>query len=131
MERMTDLASLFAQYKDLPVDAQKRAGQSTAAAMGSTHEAFIDMILALLKKEAINPYDPESLLNHDVYERLSDAEKSKVDRALPNICDQLRRIVEFRLSKETPDRSAELQTMIEYLWQMKQRIEEQHDVLKF
>ena len=125
-----DFSSLYAKHKDLSLDAQKKAGQAVAGKMGDEHESFLKKVLTLLDKKEINPYDPESILKKNVYDDLDDEWKMKVDRALPNICDQLRLIVEFRLSKQTPDSSPQLQSMIEYLWQMKQKIEEHYDVFK-
>ena len=128
---MTDFTSLYAKHKNLSEEAQKKAGKSTAAKMPDEHEAFMKKILQMLDKKEIDPRDPQSFLKKGAYEDLDDEWKTKVDRTLPNLADLLRIIVEFRVSKETPDESPELQTMIEHLWQMKQRIEEYYDVFKF
>ncbi len=127
---MTDFNSLYAKHKDLSEDAQKKAGQAKSGKMGDEHESFLKTVLTLLDKQEINPYEPESILKKDVYKKLDTEWKMKVDQSLPNIADQLRLIVEFRLSKQTPDSSPQLQSMIDYLWQMKQKIEEHHDVFK-
>jgi hypothetical protein len=50
---------------------------------------------------------------------------------LPTIALQLGQIEHFYRSKDTPNASVELQNMIEHLWQMKQRIEDDYDVFKF
>lgn len=131
MKGMADMASLYRQHKDLPEDAQKKAGKAIAGAMGAEHETFLKMILALLDAGTLDPSNPECLLKKDVYKKLSAEWKTKIDRALPNIARQLALIIDFRLSKETPDSSPHLETMIEQLWQMKQRIEETHDVFVF
>lgn len=130
--RMPDYASLIAQYqgKDLPIEEQKKMGQATAAKMDAKHEDFVKHVLDLLTRKEIDPWNPESIIKQDVYDKLPDEWRVKVDLALPNIADQLRMIVDFRLSKETPDESPILAEMIDYLWQMKEKIEAHHDVFK-
>ena len=129
---MTNYASLIAQNqnKDLSVESQKKMGQAVAEKMDAKHEDFVKHVLDLLNRGEIDPYNPESILKMDVYSSLSDEWKGKVDRALPNVTDQLRLIVEFRLSKQTPDESPQLAEMIDLLWHMKERIEKEHDVFK-
>lgn len=130
MEGMTDYASLMGQSQngDLSVEAQKKMGRAKAAKMDAKHEDFVTHVLDLLNKGAIDPWNPESLLKKEIYDALDDEWKATVDRTLPNITDQLRMIVEFRLSKETPDESPVLAEMIDYLWHMKEKIEKDHDV---
>ncbi|ALM09863.1 MAG TPA: hypothetical protein DEB30_01940 [Candidatus Peribacter riflensis] len=128
---MADFLQTIGQQQPLSEAEQKKAGQSQAAPMGAEHEDFMRTILQLLDSKQIDVSKPQSILKMEVYNRLDEEWKGKVDLALVNIADLLGHIVEFRLSKKTPDASSELQSMIEYLWQMKQRIEEFHDVFKF
>ena len=132
MKGMADYASLMGETNgnELSVEKQKAMGQAAAATMDAKHEDFVKHVLALLEKKEIDPWNPESILKMDAYNTLDNAWKMKVDRALPNIADQLRLIVEFRLSKETPDESPILAAMIDYLWQMKEKIEKNHNVFK-
>lgn len=67
----------------------------------------------------------------DIYNTLDEAWQDKADLSLQNIAGQVRIIAEFMASKETPDESPQLQTMVEQLWQSKQQIEKHHDVFKF
>ena len=85
----------------------------------------------MLDQKEIDVMKPASFLKMEVYNRLDEEWKSRVDLALVNIATLLSHIVEFRLSKKTPDQSPELESMISTLWLMKQRIEETHDVFKF
>ena len=129
---MADFASVIAQYqgKDLTLEEQKKMGQPQAAKMDAKHEDFMKHVLNLLSNKQIDPWNPESILKQEIYDALTDEWKMRVDKSLPNIADQLRLIVEFRLSKETPDESPQLAEMIDYLWYMKEKIEEHHDVFK-
>ncbi|MDO8468357.1 MAG: hypothetical protein Q7S29_01200 [Candidatus Peribacter sp.] len=128
---MADFIQTIGQQVDLSEAAQVKAGQSTASKMGDAHESFMKEVLRLIDTKEIDVSNAQSFLKMEVYNRLDEMWKSKVDLALVNIADLLRHIVEFRLSKKTPDEAPELQSMIEYLWQMKQRIEDTHDVFKF
>jgi hypothetical protein len=128
---MTDFLQTIGQQHPLSEEQQKKIGQSVGAKMGEEYEMFMKKILRMLDGGEIDVSKPQSFLKMDVYNRLDEQWKSKVDLALVNIANLLGHIVSFRLSKKTPDESPELQSMIEYLWQMKQRVEETHDVFKF
>lgn len=128
---MTDFGNLMQNPAHLPEDAQRKAGQAIGGKMDDKHAAFLQTLIGLLDRKEIVASDAKSMLNHDVYDALDEEWKDKVDLALVNVADQVRLIEEFYRSTETPDSSPQLQTMIEHLWQMKQRIEETHDVFKF
>ena len=100
--------------------------------MGDEHERFLETVLKLLKSKEIDPIDPQTFLNRKIYDALSQQEKGSIDLALVNLAGMLTHVVEFRLSKDTPDSSPQLQTMIEQVWQTKSRIEGKvGDVFKF
>lgn len=126
------LQAAIAKHKDLSDDAQKHAGRAIAGAMEPKHQQFLDLLLELLRKKDIDPADPKSFLNRKVFDALTEEERDRIDLALINLAHVLEDIVEFRLSTQTPDASPHLQTMIEELWQMKERIEKSAgDVFKF
>ena len=128
---MADFIQTIGQQSDLSEEQQKKVGQSVGAKMGEAHEAFMKEILRMLDSKEIDVAKPQSFLKMEIYNRLDEQWKGKVDLALVNIANLLGHIVEFRLSKQTPDESPELESMISSLWQMKQRIEDTHDVFKF
>lgn len=128
---MVDFTQTIRQSSALSEAQQRKVGQPVAAKMTTEHEDFIKTILALIERKEIDLQTLESFLKMEVYNALDDAWKAKVDIALVNIANLLTHIVEFRKSKFTPDESPELESMIEHLWQMKQRIEETYDVFKF
>ena len=129
---MADFIQSISAHKDLSVEAQKKAGQAIPGAMGDEHESFVTLILGMLDRKEIDVDKPDTFLKAENYAKLSEEAKAKVDVAKLNIADQLRHVVGFRLSKQTPDAAPQLQTMIEYLWQMKERVEKQYgDVFKF
>lgn len=130
---MADYLTTIAQGQKATLSAaeQKRMGEATAAPMDDEHNRFLQTILALIDKGEIDVYKPETFLKKDVYDKLDETWRDKTDLALLNIANHLQNIYLFRVSKQTPDESPILASMIAELWQMKQRIEETHDVFKF
>jgi hypothetical protein len=128
---MTDFTTIMGAHGDLSEEQQKKAGQAIGGTMGDEHTNFLQTVIGMMDRKEIDSSQPQSLLNHDVYDALPEEWKDKVDLALINIADQLRLIEEFYRSTQTPNAAPQLETMIEQLWQMKQRIEETHDVFKF
>lgn len=128
---MTDFFSKVAAAKDLTHDDQKKAGTPVSGSIGSEHRDFLKTLKTLLDAGDINPDEPKSLLNMDVYEGLDEEWKDKTDLILLNVANQLGLIAQFMASAETPAESPQLQTMVEQLWQSKQQIEEHYDVFKF
>ena len=126
------LSKAIAMHRDLSKEAQKAAGKAAPGAMDAKHQAFLDLLLHLLHEREIDPATPRSFLNDAVYDKLPEPQRDAIDLALMNLGHILEDVVEFRLSKDTPDASPQLQTMIEQLWQMKDGIERQAgDVFKF
>lgn len=128
---MDDFQKTMQAHQDLPESEQKKAGKAIAGDMDDEHTNFLQTLIKLLDKKEITSDDPQTFLKRDVYDALSQEWKDKVDLELQNIAQQLRLIEEFYRSKETPNSSPQLQTMIEQLWVMKQRIEDEYDVFKF
>ncbi len=116
---------------DLSEDAQKHAGKAIGGTMDDKQKDFLLTVVKLINDGTINPSDSNTFINADVYASLEPEWKKKTDLALVNIADQLRVIKEFYDSKETPNESPHLQTMIEQLWLMKERIESHTNVFVF
>ncbi len=129
---MPDFVSAIEQHKDLSLEAQKKAGQAAGDDMDQKHKEYLAMLIGLLDRKEIDLLTPQSFLKHDVYDTLPETSRGQVDLTLLNLADQIRRIEIFFRSKQTPNASPELQTMIEHLWLMKGRVEEKFGpVFKF
>lgn len=128
---MVDFAQTMANPADMTHAAQVKAGSPTSGDMGDEHKRFAVTISALLENGEIDVTKPETFLNTSVYENLGDEWKAKTDLSLMNIATLLTHIYTFYKSKQTPDACPQLATMIEQLWQMKQRIESHANVFKF
>ena len=129
---MADLTSLYDEHKDLSDADAMKAGKAIQGDMGDEHTNFVKLISKMLQAGEINPFEPETFLKTENYDKLSEDQKSQVNLSMVNIADSLRHVADFYLSKETPDASPQLQTMIEQLWEMKERVEKTYgDVFKF
>lgn len=128
---MADFSSMIGKHKNLSEEKQKEAGKAIAGKMTTEHETFLKNLIALLDKKEIDVTDPQSFINKKIYDKMPQEWKGKTDMALMNIAQQITQIENFYRSTETPNESPHLETMIEHLWQMKQRIEAEYDVFKF
>lgn len=113
----------------IPREDQKQAGKPVSGPVGDKHKEFLEQIFALIDSEEIDPYIPGSLVKEEIYEVLDDEWKDRVDMSLSNIANQIRLIDNFRKGGGDLE-SIHFHTMVEHLWEMKQRIEEHHDAFK-
>lgn len=128
---MDDFLQKVSGSKQLTIDEQKKAGTPVAGTMDDEHKGFLDVLMGLLSSGEIDPYEPKSFLKMDVYDALSEEVQDKADLILANLAHEIRLIQEFVESKDTPEQSPQLMTMVQKLWQTKQQIEKDYDVFKF
>jgi len=114
--------------KNLTEEDQKKITAPVKGDVSKEHKDFLVTLEKLLNKGEIDPADPKSFLNKDVYDNLDEEWQDKVDLSLANIANQIRLIQDTRAVE---GESIHLQTMVEQLWEMKQRIEEHYDAFKF
>jgi len=131
MEPMADFATSMAHPTNLTEEEQKKVGQPLRGDMDDEHKNFCTTITKLFESGAIDVTKPETFLNQEVYDKLEPEWKTKTDMALMNIATLLNHIYGFYKSKQTPDACPQLASMIDQLWEMKQRIETHADVFKF
>lgn len=129
------IADSFAQKiskaGDIPLEEQQKVGTPLTGVMDPTLEKFLHDLIKLIDEKKIDPYVPDSFLNKDIYEKLPEALQGKVDLALVNMVDLVRKIEEYFRSKQTPNECPQYENMLATLLQMKERLEEHHDVFKF
>jgi len=130
---MGNFATTIAEQsgKPMPEKKQKKAGQPTKGSLDEEHRNFLRNLKELITAGEIDLGNPRTFLKKEVYDNLSEEWKEQADLALMNIATLLRQVYELYIRTDTPDESPQYQTMIEQLWQMKQRIEEHHDAFKF
>ena len=127
---MADFASTIKKHskKNLTEEDQKKVTTPIKGDVSEEHKNFLVTLEKLLDKGEINPADPKSFLKQDVYDNLDEEWQDKVDLSLANIANQIRLIQDTRAVE---GKSIHLQSMVEQLWEMKQRIEEHYDAFKF
>jgi len=128
---MADFLQSIKDHSDTPDDAHGSLGKARTGGMNDAHTEFAKKLSALMRKGTIDPMNSETFLNPEIYATLDPTLKIKVDTMLPNIATLLSHIVGFFDSKETPNSSPELASLIENLWEMKERIEKDADVFVF
>jgi len=124
-------AQMAAHQGKVSDDEHKKAGQPVSGSMSDEHKQFVETLMNLVETKKIDPLNAQTFLNQDVYDSIPEEWKDKTDMSLVNIAHQIRQIADFWKSNETPEESPQLETMVEHLWQMKQKIEEHYDVFKF
>ncbi len=75
---------------------------------------------------------PSSFLNMQVYDRLPERIRGKIDLMVLNMADELRKIEEFFRRKDLPNAAPQLQTMLQFFQHKKEQTEKLYgDVFKF
>lgn len=115
----------------LSEEKQKSAGTPIGGDMDEEHKHFAEAVSKMLEDGIIDENNPETFLNQEVYDALEPEWKAKTDLTMVNVASLLRHIHDFYRSKQTPDACPQLESMIDQLWEMKQRIEVHADVFKF
>ena len=128
---MADFATTMANSGSFSEAEQKKAGTPIGGDMSNEQKEFCTTITKLFESGEIDVTQPETFLNKAVYDTLEPALKAKTDLSMLNIATLLGHIYDFYKSKQTPDACPQLASMIDQLWEMKQRIEVHADVFKF
>lgn len=129
----SDFRQIVAQYseKNVSDEIAHDLGKAVAEPMDEKYKSFIQEMLKLIEAGTVDPQVPDTFVKKDVYEALPQDLKRRTDLAIVNIAHQLRLIIEFFKSTQTPNESPQLVTMIEQLWHMKEPIEKEADVFVF
>lgn len=128
---MKDFSQQMTNAKDLTTEEQKKVGAPIEGSIEEEHRVFLQTLKGLIDAGTLDPFDTDTFIKNEVYDKLDEKDQGKTDQVLQNIAGQLRHINEFLNSSDTPDESPQLQTMVEQLWQMKQSVEKDHDVFVF
>ncbi len=124
---MDTFSASLKKHAKLNEKKQVQAGTPVSGVVTDDHKVFLETLFSLLDSGKIDPFEPKTFLKKKVYESLSDEWQDKVDLSLANIAHQIRIIQSMRSAGDT----VHVKTMVEQLWQMKQRIEEHHDAFVF
>jgi len=127
-----DYKKTMAKHQDsVSEEDQKKAGQAQSGKMDAKHKKFVEDLVKLRDSGEIDPMQPYTMVKQDVYDSMPEEWQDKTDLVLVNLADDVRMITDFYKSTDTPDESPQLDTMVEALWNAKQKIEVEYDVFKF
>ncbi len=122
---------ITSQSGDLPLKKQKEMGKPVDDGMSPKHRQWVEEMIRMSDAGEIDVLDPDTLVNRDVYEKMTQEDRGKVDLSLSTMANQLRHIEDFYRSDKTPNACTQLQIMIDHFWAMRDRLEEHGDVFKF
>ncbi len=126
---MADLIQTINAHSGTSDEDLKKAGKAAGDDMAAAHKRFLADLISRIDRKEINPFDPASLVDQEKRNKLPEIDRGKVDVNATNMASQIQKIEDFFRNKATPNASPELQTMIEYLWENKKRIETQYGPL--
>jgi len=88
------------------------------------HEEFLKMLIKKLESGELNPHSPATLYNRAVYDKLTEEEQEKTDLTAINLMSLIRQIeTVWKLDQSA---SFQIQNLVEGVFQMKSKFEEQH-----
>lgn len=107
-----------------PAVQQKLNQPLSKEALEKEHVNFLQTLVHKLESGQLNPYLPKSLYNLSVYNKLSEEDQEKADLTAVNLMGIIRQIEKlWELDHKT---SFQIQNLVETVWQMKSKFEDQH-----
>lgn len=103
---------------------QKRLNEPLVKSNGLSKEdeAFLNLLVSKVEKREINLMQPSSLMNHTVYDRLSEDKKGKVDFDAVTLCSTLRQIYDLWKFYQKP--TFQIENLVHQVRLTKERLEE-------
>ncbi|MBU0981117.1 hypothetical protein KKC94_00315 [Patescibacteria group bacterium] len=94
---------------------------SAQGGFSAEDKTFLDMLMKMVDGKQIDLYKPESLINHTVYDKISDADKGKADLNAINMLARIRDI--YSLLKSNSEPTFQVQNMVMDLRYKKEQLE--------
>ena len=88
------------------------------------HEDFLKNLITKLESRQLDAHNPDTLYNHEVYDKLPEEEQEKVGLTAINLMSTIRHIESLWKLDQTA--SFQIQNMVETVFQMKSKFEEKH-----
>jgi len=88
------------------------------------HEEFLKAVIKKLEDSVLDPHRPATLYNQAIYDKLPEEEQEKADLTAVNLMSLIRQIES--LWKLDQSASFQIQNLVESVFQMKSKFEEQH-----
>ena len=127
MDDNTNLNPLYDPATDnaaIADDVQARINKPLKDASGLSPEdkEFLDLIMRLVKEGKIELHTPSSLINHTVYDNISDEARGKADQNTVTMLARIRDIND--LMTHHPEVTFQVQNLVHQLRLQKERLEE-------
>lgn len=88
------------------------------------HEEFIKMLKSKLESGELNPHNPDTLYNHEIFDRLHEEEQEKASLTAINLMSTIRQLDSLWDMGQTA--TFQIQNLVETVFQMKSKFEEKH-----
>ncbi|MBN2087005.1 hypothetical protein JW758_01525 [Candidatus Peregrinibacteria bacterium] len=122
------MQNIYEQHKDAVIDpnTQQMLNEPLVDKTGFNegHEEFIKMLKAKLESGELETHTPDTLYNHEVYDRLSEEDQEKASLTAINLMSTIRQLE--TLWKLGQSATFQIQNLVETVFQMKSKFEEQH-----
>lgn len=122
------MQKVIQQYQDVIIDpeTQERLNKPLKDKTGldEEYENFLHALIKKLEDGSINPHNAQTLYNRAVYDKLSEEDQEKADLTAINLISIIRQIE--ALWKAEHKTSFQIQNLVETVWQMKSKFEEQY-----
>ena len=118
---MNDEAQIKAVYKDKKTQEMLNRPISDPSGVDPEDQKFLEMLISFIKKGAIDPLKPGTLINSKAYDKLSDQRKGQADLEAFNMLGSIREIRD--LYDHGYKDSYQIQYLVNMLRLEKERIE--------
>ncbi len=121
------MRNVYKMFKDAAIDpnVQQKLNQPLSQeALAKEHAEFLDTLIGKLERKELDPFNPSTLYNRPVHDKLTEEEKEKADLTAINLMGVIRQIEQ--LWKLDRAKSVQIQNLVETVWQMKSKFEELH-----
>jgi len=118
-------------YKNQEISAQtqERLNTPLKKSVQPKYKDYLKLILDLINQGTIDVFNPSSIINTNIYNTLNEQGKADVDKILINLINMVQRMQ--YLNEKGEENSFQLESIVDNIWQTKEKIEQKHgDVLK-
>ncbi|PIZ72016.1 hypothetical protein COY07_03935 [Candidatus Peregrinibacteria bacterium CG_4_10_14_0_2_um_filter_43_11] len=122
------MQQIFQQYQAHTMDPKMQEQLNTplvkSEGLGKKDASFLEVLITKLKSGELDPFNPQTLFNHDVYDKLSEEDQERTDLTAINLMSVIKQIETLWNQSHQP--GFQLQNLVDTVFQMKSRFEEKH-----
>lgn len=122
MNNISDETQQKAVYKDDKTQQELNAPLADSG-VAQKNQEFLDLMLKLIEDGKIDLYKPATLINHEVYDKLSEEKQGKADLEAVNLLSAIREIKGL-YDAEYQD-TYQMQNLVDRVRNTKERLEEE------